>query len=378
MHEVDAALLQDMFRRYYFEYAETIPSPTCISQREFGYQTFNSGMVRHQKLQDEGGLHAFLVSVLPSDVYCSNAYYSFPDLPMNEKNWLKADLIFDIDAKDLDLPCRSGHTARICKDCFIPSGSDQQCSACGSARIHSVSLTCKDCINGSLHEVQKLIKILVGDLGICEEHILTYFSGNEGFHLHIHTEQFEELGSRERNEIVDYIRFNGAIPESFGLTRDMKKKDIKSSLPEITSDGWAGRVAKEIFGSKAGRLRFISKYDSDTYTKYRGMLQDMAGRAGARIDPQVTTDIHRIFRLPYSINGKSGMAKVPCRDLDSFDPYRDACTLDDRPVTVTAMCPIAFTLKGNEFGPYDMEQVSIPGYAAVYLICKGLATSSDA
>ena len=50
---------------------------------------------------------------IPSDVYCSNGYYSFPNLPMNEKDWKEADLIFDIDAKDLNLSCREN----ICSKC---------------------------------------------------------------------------------------------------------------------------------------------------------------------------------------------------------------------------------------------------------------------
>ena len=35
---------------------------------------------------------------------------TFPNLSMNEKDWKEADLIFDIDAKDLNLPCREHHT----------------------------------------------------------------------------------------------------------------------------------------------------------------------------------------------------------------------------------------------------------------------------
>ena len=41
----------------------------------------------------------------------------FQILPMNEKDWKEADLIFDIDAKDLNLPCRESHTISICNEC---------------------------------------------------------------------------------------------------------------------------------------------------------------------------------------------------------------------------------------------------------------------
>ena len=67
-------------------------------------------MTRHISIKDDKELHLMLMQNIPSDVYCSNAYYTyFQILPMNEKDWKEADLIFDIDAKDLNLPCREGH-----------------------------------------------------------------------------------------------------------------------------------------------------------------------------------------------------------------------------------------------------------------------------
>jgi len=51
-----------------------------------------------------------LMTNVPSDVFCSYGYYSFPNLPMAEKDWTEADLIIDIDAKDLKLSCRKDHT----------------------------------------------------------------------------------------------------------------------------------------------------------------------------------------------------------------------------------------------------------------------------
>jgi len=85
-------------------------------------------------------------------------------------------------------------------------------------------------------------------------------------------------------------------------------------------------------------------------------------------------DIHRIFRLPGSINSKSGLTKILCTDLTKFDPYTDACFLNDDPVEILANCPIEFKLKNKKFGPYTNEKILVPTYAAVYMICKKLAT----
>ena len=95
---------------------------------------------------------------------------------------------------------------------------------------------------------------------------------------------------------------------------------------------------------------------------------------GVKIDPNVTMDIHRIFRLPGSINSKSGLTKIFVLILTKFDPYVDACFLNDDSVEVLANCPIEFKLKNKKFGPYNNEKISVPTFAAVYMICKKLAT----
>ncbi len=93
-----------------------------------------------------------------------------------------------------------------------------------------------------------------------------------------------------------------------------------------------------------------------------------------KIDPNVTMDVHRIFRLPGSINSKSGLTKILCPDLSNFNPYTEASFLNSDTVEIFANCPIEFKLKNKKFGPYINEKVSVPTFAAVYMICKKLAT----
>ena len=87
MKETDIQFLEDSFKKYYFEHFDLIKVPERTSEREFGYQKFNSGMTRHISIKDDKELHLLFMQNIPSDVYCSNAYYSFPNLPMNEKDW---------------------------------------------------------------------------------------------------------------------------------------------------------------------------------------------------------------------------------------------------------------------------------------------------
>jgi DNA primase small subunit len=108
--------LKDVFRKYYFE-NKNFPYLYSMEKREFGYRKFDSIVVRHLSFKTVGELVAELVRNVPLDVYYSNAYYALPSYPINEKQWEGADLIFDIDIKDLSLPCLHEHTYYICNVC---------------------------------------------------------------------------------------------------------------------------------------------------------------------------------------------------------------------------------------------------------------------
>lgn len=370
MQQVDIQFLEDSFKEYYFNHFDLIKVPERTSEREFGYQKFNSGMTRHISIKDDKELHLMLIQNIPSDVYCSNAYYTFPNLPMNEKDWKEADLIFDIDAKDLNLPCRESHTVSICNECNEVSKYSSQCSKCNSSKIEKKSLPCKNCIDASKIEVEKLSQILIDDLAITKENIQVFFSGNEGFHVYVYNSQFQEIGSRERSELTDYLSLRGAIPETFGMR---KLKQDRAALPNFDDKGWRGRFSKQVFGSKSKRSKIITELLAKGYSSFQKTLDDISENIGVKIDPNVTMDIHRIFRLPGSINSKSGLTKLFCDDLTKFDPYVEASFLSDDTVEVIANCPIEFKLKSKKFGPYLNEKVTLPTFAAVYMICKKLA-----
>ena len=370
MNEKEIKFLQDCFKQYYFEHFDLIHVPERPYEREFGYQKFISGMTRHLTIKNDKELHLLLMNNIPSDVYCSNAYYSFPNLPMNEKDWKEADLIFDIDAQDLNLDCRTKHSVTRCIECNQISYNSTKCEYCNSIKLETKSLTCKNCIDASKNEVRKLLTVLNDDLGITDNRIEIYFSGNEGFHVYVYNSQFQTLGSRERSDLADYIMFKGIIPETLGMK---KFKSDRSSFPELHEKGWRGRFANEIFGSKSKRSKIISELLSNGYSSFQRELNDISKKIGVNIDPNVTMDVHRIFRLPGSLNSKSGLTKSYCENFTKFNPYTDACHISDEKVKIKANCPKEFKLKNKKFGPYQNETIEVPSYAAVYMICKGLA-----
>ena len=399
LDEASVRAAESAFKAYYFERLASMHTPPKPEQREFGYQRFNSGMVRHLRARDDKELRLLAMRSTPSDMYCSNGYYSFPDLPMAEKDWRGADLIFDIDAKDLALPCRPSHTALVCSECgrarAAQDGKGQgagghaaeppplpPCPGCGSARHEAVSLPCATCIDGAKKQVGLLVRLLADDLGIARKSTTVYFSGNEGFHVYAYGTPYEQLGSKERGEIADYLMFKGAKAASYGFRR--RSAPGKNDLPDHGDEGWRGRLARHLFGPRSARPKAAAAAAAAAgYASYQARLDAASPAIGARIDRAVTADVHRIFRLPGSLNGKSGLAKAECADIDSFRPYADACLIDDEPATVICaggaddggVAPIR--LRNRRFGPYKPgEEATVPRYAAAYMICKRLARAA--
>lgn len=375
MKEQSLNLLKRTFREYYFKNDNHIETPVRMAEREFGYMQFNNGMVRHLAFKNKNELQVLLLKEVPSDVYSSCAYYAAPTLPMQEKVFKGADLIFDIDIKELNLPCVKEHEAWICNDCHHVMGEKGNCSNCKSAKVEQASLPCSNCADAGKREVKKLMKILQQDLGVAENEIKIYFSGNNGYHLHIYSKEMELLDGTARADIADYIIGNNLIPESFGIKKNTKNlpNDAINRFPNPTDFGWRGRISAVLIREDDAKPRVVKSILKNGYLQFRIDLNRIAREQGARIDPKVTMDVHRVFRLQGTLNSKSGLAKALCKDIDSFNPFTEACLLGDEMTDLHVRQSPKFRLKENAFGPYSNEDVKLPAYAAVYLICKGLA-----
>ena len=368
------------FKEYYFK-QKSILAPEGIDQREFGYAQFGMhGMVRHLSFKSTGELVATLLKEVPSDVYCSNALYRFPTLPMQEKQWLGADLIFDIDGKDLGLPCVPSHSYPVCTACgqaSPPAEGEYSCGACGGKKADRVSIPCGKCIEGSKKEARLLLDFLSGDLGIDRQNIDAYFSGNNGFHFHVRDDSYRPLDSQARSDLVGYIAGVGLLAESVGVRKAPGSDEAFVKFPRSgLALGWRKKVADKlkIDTSSIIKLGNIAK-EKGGYAGFKAELDKMTKEMGARIDPQVTTDVHRVFRMPGTLNSKSGLAKQKCGDLDSFDPFTEACVLGSADVKVKMKTHVKLRLKGKSFN-LSREFEELSAYAAVYLICKGLADAA--
>jgi len=347
--EKTVAFLRKTYREHYFKHHDDVEVPTMIEKREFGYIPFGKGMVRHLSYRSSGELAADLVKQAPSSVFCSNGVYSDPTLPMDEKGWKGAELIFDIDASSIPTACRTKHSFWTCKTCgkVIRSAErPQRCPKCEDTGTTQLHWSCAECLGASKDQASRLIGFLTNDFGVSGAHISVYFSGNRGYHLHVEDERFEALDPSARAQIANYIKGTGLVRQQ--------------GSDYAPAGGWAERIAA--VGGKDQSQR---------------LLEQAVNTFGSRIDESVTTDIHRIFRMPGTLHGNSGLLKMRLHDLQAFRPDYDPVVLGDEEVTISVQGSPAFSLKGRTFGPYSSEEPELPTYAAVYLMTKGLGRVID-
>ncbi|HEY4698787.1 MAG TPA: DNA primase small subunit domain-containing protein [Nitrososphaerales archaeon] len=383
MNEKTSATLRQIFKEYYFNHLNEIETPTRMDEREFGYMTFEGLMVRHFSFKKPEELRLLILKETPHSVYYSTSFYTDPSLPMHAKDWKGSDLVFDIDADMLSSPCRVQHDKWICRGCGFQKNGIRtvKCPKCKGLRIHEINIACNLCLFAAKKEAIKLLDILVDDFGIKRDEIYVYFSGSMGYHITVSNSIFEKSDQFARSEIVDYVSGKGLIPKSLGVSDNSTYDELMDKLPSETDFGWRGRIArhfkvvKESYeeGSEDAKKTMIELYVQKKYKKFTRDVQKAAKTSGANVDPSVTTDIHRIFRLPGTLNGKTGLLKKKCKDIDTFDPLIDAVVIDKKLIKVEVDLSPKFTLLGEEFGPFNSEKIELPAMAAVYLMGLGMA-----
>jgi DNA primase small subunit len=208
--------------------------------------------------------------------------------------------------------------------------------------------------------------------------VSVYFSGNNGFHLFVSEKSFRPLSAEARSDIASYLKGTSLMTESIGVRKvnsnsgpDFLIKFPKSGI----SYGWRKMVAAKLGVNQSSvvKLSHIVQRNGG-YEGFKSELANVAKNLGVRIDPQVTMDLHRIFRMPGTINSKSGLVKMKCNDFESFDPLTDSCLLGSREVEIkiNVPSPVGIKLGGQSFR-LRKQTMRLPLFAAVYLICKDLA-----
>ena len=400
--------IQDKFAEYYAN--NVIQPPSSIEQREFGFILFKERMmVRHRGFENADILNSFLRTTVPSDAYYSSAHYERPEEEMDEKGWLGADLIFDIDADHIPTPCGKIHDTWICNNCgFVGKGpSPERCPKCGEQKFGQQTWLCELCLSSAKIELIKLVDVLMKDLGFSAGEIKVGFSGHRGYHLHIESKEIRTMDSMARKEIVDYLVGIGLEPGFHGLGAKGERNSRLVSGPHLDDFGWRGRIAKGTYeflktatreelekiglnkkavnsiiegretilenwkekGELWGKTRYVSG------ESWRKIFQCGIEKQSTKIDTVVTTDIHRLIRMNNTLHGKTGLKKVevPVAGIEVFDPLKSAIAFKKGTVTVHVTEAPSFRLGEETYGPYKNAKAALPTAAAMLLLCKGVA-----
>ena len=165
--------------------------------------------------------------------------------------------------------------------------------------------------------------------------------------------------------------------ENLGIRKNTEGVFVPMHNKILYYQGWRKRILDSIhLPIQNHRLddKFVKKYTSmrdANSNNIHDIISNHIFDLSAKIDPNVTMDIHRIFRLAGSINSKSGLIKAFCKDLDSFDPFVDACLIGDSSVEIESKLNIKISLKGKQFS-IKTGTNTLPEYVAAYVICKGI------
>jgi DNA primase small subunit len=400
--------VREKFAEYYKQQFSSIPPPTSIERREFGFLLFREGiMLRHKGFSNVDDLRSSLKTIVPSDVYYSSAYYERPEEDMKGKGWLGADLIFDIDADHIPTPCAKVHDTWVCSNCgAVGRGvSPKKCPTCGEQKFNEKIWPCEVCLESAKEETMKLIDILTKDFGFSSEELRVGFSGHRGYHVHVESEEIRALDSMARKEIVDYVLGIGLETEFHGLGERGGKERVFAG-PDLYDLGWRGRIARGTYDilltaspeelKKIGLKKRVAAtiiQHKEALLKswkekgpwgiikgigtenWRKIAQYGVEKQSVKIDTVVTTDIHRLIRLTNTLHGKTGLKKieVPITGIEHFDPLKSAVTFKKDTVTVLVSVAPKFRIGDETYGPYKGQKIELPTAAALMLLCKGAA-----
>jgi DNA primase small subunit len=412
--EDSARLRFDFLRRafagYYGTHASEIPPPSEMEKREFGFLMFRERfMIRHRGFRLPEELRDSIVSLVPSDTHYSAAYYERPTVDMDRKGWLGSDLVFDVDADHLDTACRKTHDVWTCNTCKRVSrgAAPKVCPDCKGTKIEDRPWMCDECLNAARLEVLKLLDFLSTDFGIEDRQMAIFFSGHRGYHLHVKSPSTRTLSDEQRKEIVDYVLGIGLDIEWQGLLEEFARGTRIIHGPNASTPGWPGRLTATVRDAlthasvedlvQLGFRRNVAKTivsardaESDvafadrlwmpargvSLETWRHVIPNILTKypITARIDTVVTTDIHRLIRLPNTLNGKTGFkaCHVPIEKLKEFDPFDSPIVFQGETEVHIIESP-ELRIKDRRLGPYSNEKVTVPTAAAILLVAKGMA-----
>ncbi|AUB59702.1 DNA primase catalytic subunit PriS [Methanobacterium subterraneum] len=301
-------------RKYYREEWNVKDIPDFIlntlAQREFGFDHMGRGPNdRYRVFQNQDYLRKFMRYRTPFAAYSSVAFYQ---KPRRRDGWIKAELVFDVDAKDI--PIRT----------------------CGCENV------CEICLNQAKDIVHGLIDTLKGDLGLSD--IRVVYSGR-GYHIRVLDDGVMGMGSDVRSQVVKYI-VGSEVPRSEYSSHGMKYKLEHFTIPFAYPQVFTERVKQALFAVnldteiddvsrdiKKAVIKHRELLTNDQWglfrkeigpMRYARLVKGIASLNLTLVDAKVSIDLKRILRLPSSLHSGVSMKSTLIKNLETFDPFQEA------------------------------------------------------
>ncbi|MBP1911597.1 DNA primase catalytic subunit PriS [Thermococcus stetteri] len=324
MSELLREVTQEERRLYYSREwnARKIPGfiLESIENREFGFDHTGEGPSdRKNAFSDVRDLEDYIRATAPYAAYSSVAFYRNPQ---EMEGWIGAELVFDIDAKDLPLRrCQNEH----------PSGQ-----------------VCPICLEDAKELARDTLIILKEDFGFENVHVV--YSGR-GYHIRVLDEWALKLDSKARERILSYVsaaeevtfddiqkRYIMLSSGYFRVFRlrfgyfiqrinenHLKNLGLKKPLTQRLLDEEIRREIIEKFVKKGLLAAFPEGIGYRTLLRLFGLSTTFSK---AYFDGRVTVDLKRILRLPSTLHSKVGLVATYIgsdeKKLEKFDPFREA------------------------------------------------------
>lgn len=301
-------------RKYYREEWDVKEIPEFITdslnKREFGFDHMGRGPNdRYKVFRSPDLLRKFIRYRAPFAAYSSVAFYN---KPRRRDGWIKSELVFDVDAKDIPI---------------------RECGCDG---------VCEICLNQAREIICRLIDTLKGDLGLKDMHVV--YSGR-GYHLRVLDEPVMTMDSDVRGQIVQYL-IGSEVPQNEyakeGVTYKLEHFTIPFGYPQVftdrtryailhlTEDAQLDEVNKKLLKDVIKNRELLKDNQWGIFKgkigpqRYQKVIRSIASLNLGLVDAKVSIDLKRILRLPTSLHSMVSMKCMEVKNIENFDPFDEA------------------------------------------------------
>lgn len=286
-------------REYYLKEWNCKALPPFITEYlpflEFAFDNDGSGPNdRYNAFSAVAELERKVKQYSPYAVYSSVSHYQTPS---QREAWLRAELVFDIDGRDLPVRRCSCQPGTVCQTCLEDA--------------KEVALT--------------LIETLKDDFGL--ETLFLIYSGR-GYHVRCLDE--EAMLIENRGNVFDYVT-GSKVPQDLFMVKGYSaafRRMTALNLSKVTELKMRG--GSQILEKKDSIVDALLRRDRVALKElikrkaFEALLQEMSLLNAESVDGKCTIDIKRILRLPTSMHSKVSMICTVVRDWEKFDPLKDA------------------------------------------------------